>query len=42
MFSRTSGTIRRGAPILGEHAREILAEIGLTEEQIERLRTGES
>ena len=28
-FSRTPAEVRRGAPVLGQHSREILAEIGL-------------
>jgi crotonobetainyl-CoA:carnitine CoA-transferase CaiB-like acyl-CoA transferase len=34
-FSRTSGEVRRGAPVLGEHTREILGEIGYSSEEIE-------
>ncbi|MCB1645911.1 MAG: CoA transferase [Pseudomonadales bacterium] len=37
-FSRTTPEIRRGAPLHGEHNDEVLAEIGLTEEQISKLR----
>jgi crotonobetainyl-CoA:carnitine CoA-transferase CaiB-like acyl-CoA transferase len=31
--------VSRGAPLLGEHSREVLAEIGLTETEIEMLFT---
>jgi len=34
-FSRTSGEVRRGAPVLGEHTREVLGEIGYSSEEIE-------
>jgi crotonobetainyl-CoA:carnitine CoA-transferase CaiB-like acyl-CoA transferase len=37
-FSQTPCTVRRGAPVLGEHTAEILTEIGFTAEQIEGLR----
>ncbi len=36
-FSETPLSVRRPAPRIGEHGREILAEIGYGEEQIERL-----
>jgi crotonobetainyl-CoA:carnitine CoA-transferase CaiB-like acyl-CoA transferase len=36
-FSRTPGAVSRGAPVLGEHTREILTDIGYTKEQIEEL-----
>jgi crotonobetainyl-CoA:carnitine CoA-transferase CaiB-like acyl-CoA transferase len=36
-FSSTPCTVRRGAPVLGEHTAEILTEIGLTAEEIEGL-----
>lgn len=36
-FSRTEPQIRRGAPLVGEHTREVLAELGLDEERIESL-----
>jgi crotonobetainyl-CoA:carnitine CoA-transferase CaiB-like acyl-CoA transferase len=36
-FSRTPSTVRRGAPVLGEHTREILAEIEFTPEEAEKL-----
>lgn len=38
-FSATPGGPRSGAPILGEHTREILCEIGYNEEEIDRLVT---
>ncbi len=37
-FSRTPAAVLRGAPILGEHTREILAEIGFTADEIEELK----
>jgi crotonobetainyl-CoA:carnitine CoA-transferase CaiB-like acyl-CoA transferase len=33
-FSRTPAEVRRGAPVLGQHSREILAEIGCSAEEI--------
>jgi crotonobetainyl-CoA:carnitine CoA-transferase CaiB-like acyl-CoA transferase len=36
-FSRTPGAILRGAPVLGEHTREILGQIGFSSEEIEKL-----
>ncbi len=36
-FSATPGSIDRGAPVLGEHTREILAEYGYSKEEIEDL-----
>ncbi len=36
-FSRTPGAVGRGAPLLGEHTREVLAEIGVTEGEMEAL-----
>jgi crotonobetainyl-CoA:carnitine CoA-transferase CaiB-like acyl-CoA transferase len=33
-FSHTPSEVRRGAPVLGQHSREILAEIGFSAEQI--------
>lgn len=36
-LSATPGRVRRGAPVLGEHTREVLAEIGYSEPEIERL-----
>ncbi|HWW25298.1 MAG TPA: CoA transferase [Caulobacter sp.] len=36
-FSKTPSTIERGAPLVGEHTREILAETGRDAEQIEAL-----
>ena len=38
-FSRTPGGVSRGAPLLGEHTREVLAEIGVTEGEMEDLFT---
>ena len=36
-FSRTPASITRGAPVLGEHTREVLAEHGYSEQEIEKL-----
>ncbi len=36
-FSATPGGVRRGAPILGEHTREVLDEYGYTESEVEAL-----
>ena len=36
-LSETPGGVRRGAPVLGEHTREVLAEYGYDEADIERL-----
>ena len=36
-FSATPGEIRRLAPALGEHTREVLLECGLTEDEIGQL-----
>jgi len=38
-MSATPGTIRRGAPTLGEHTDELLEELGFTPEEISELRT---
>jgi crotonobetainyl-CoA:carnitine CoA-transferase CaiB-like acyl-CoA transferase len=38
-FSRTPGRIQRGAPVLGEHTREILVEMGFSEPEIEKLKS---
>jgi crotonobetainyl-CoA:carnitine CoA-transferase CaiB-like acyl-CoA transferase len=38
-FSETSGEVTRAAPLLGEHTREILAGLGYTSVEIERLRS---
>ncbi len=39
-FSATPGGVRRGAPVLGEHTREVLAEHGYADGEIERLIAG--
>ncbi len=36
-FSETPATIRRGAPVLGQHTREVLAEYGYSADDIDRL-----
>jgi crotonobetainyl-CoA:carnitine CoA-transferase CaiB-like acyl-CoA transferase len=36
-FSRTPSTVRRGAPLVGEHSREVLAESGYSAEAIKGL-----
>ncbi|PVE24932.1 CoA transferase [Microvirga sp. KLBC 81] len=36
-FSRTPSKVERGAPLAGEHTREILRESGMSDEQIDRL-----
>ena len=36
-FSKTPGSVRRGAPLLGEHTREVLAEFGYDENEIAAL-----
>ena len=36
-FSKTPGAIRRGAPMLGQHSKEILKEAGFAEDAIGRL-----
>lgn len=36
-FSRTPSSVKRGAPQVGEHSREILAEAGFADEAVERL-----
>jgi crotonobetainyl-CoA:carnitine CoA-transferase CaiB-like acyl-CoA transferase len=38
-FSRTPGAVLKGAPVLGEHTREILAEIGFSADQINQLKS---
>jgi crotonobetainyl-CoA:carnitine CoA-transferase CaiB-like acyl-CoA transferase len=37
-MSATPGTIRRRAPLLGEHTDEVLAEIGLDADRVADLR----
>jgi crotonobetainyl-CoA:carnitine CoA-transferase CaiB-like acyl-CoA transferase len=36
-FTRSPSRVRRGAPLAGEHTREILAGLGLTDEQVDGL-----
>ena len=36
-FDKTPGKIQRGAPILGEHSREVLKELGYDDEKIDKL-----
>lgn len=36
-FSKTPSTVERGAPVVGEHSREVLGELGLDAEAVERL-----
>ncbi|SME92290.1 Crotonobetainyl-CoA:carnitine CoA-transferase CaiB [Tistlia consotensis] len=36
-FSETPGAVTRPAPLLGQHTREVLAEIGLMDDEIDRL-----
>jgi crotonobetainyl-CoA:carnitine CoA-transferase CaiB-like acyl-CoA transferase len=36
-FSATPGKVRTGAPVYGEHTREVLREYGFDEQQIEAL-----
>jgi crotonobetainyl-CoA:carnitine CoA-transferase CaiB-like acyl-CoA transferase len=36
-FSRTPAGVRRGAPVLGQHTREILAEIGFSADEVEQM-----
>ena len=36
-FEQTPSTVRRGAPLTGEHSREILSELGYDDERIEAL-----
>jgi len=36
-FSKTPSTVERGAPLIGEHSREVLAQAGFDDASIERL-----
>lgn len=36
-FSKTPSAVERGAPVVGEHSREVLGELGLDAEAVERL-----
>ena len=38
-FAETPTTLRRGAPLLGEHTSEVLSELGLTRRDIDALQT---
>jgi crotonobetainyl-CoA:carnitine CoA-transferase CaiB-like acyl-CoA transferase len=38
-LSRSPGEVRRGAPLLGQHTDEILAELGFTAEKIGAFRS---
>ena len=37
LFSETPSTITRGAPVLGEHTREVLAEYGYSDDEVDQL-----
>lgn len=37
VFSKTPARIDRGAPLVGEHSREVLSELGLTSERVDAL-----
>ncbi len=39
-FTRTPPELRRGAPLHGEHTAEVLGELGLTRQEIDKLRAG--
>jgi crotonobetainyl-CoA:carnitine CoA-transferase CaiB-like acyl-CoA transferase len=39
-FSKTPCTVSRGAPLTGEHTRDVLREAGYTEDEIDRLVAG--
>jgi crotonobetainyl-CoA:carnitine CoA-transferase CaiB-like acyl-CoA transferase len=39
-FSKTPGEVTTGAPVYGEHTREVLREHGFSAEEIERLAAG--
>ncbi|MET3898096.1 crotonobetainyl-CoA:carnitine CoA-transferase CaiB-like acyl-CoA transferase [Devosia sp. UYZn731] len=41
-FEKTPASIERGAPLVGEHSREILAEIGYSSEQIQSFLVGDT
>jgi len=36
-FTRSPSSVRQGAPLAGEHTREILAELGVSEQQVDDL-----
>jgi crotonobetainyl-CoA:carnitine CoA-transferase CaiB-like acyl-CoA transferase len=38
-FTRSPSSVRQGAPLTGEHTREILAELGLSNRQVDELLT---
>ncbi len=41
-FSETPATVRSGPPTLGEHTRDVLGELGYSEERIESLYAAET
>jgi crotonobetainyl-CoA:carnitine CoA-transferase CaiB-like acyl-CoA transferase len=36
-FSETPGGVRTAAPVFGQHTREVLSELGYSDEEIDRL-----
>lgn len=41
-FEKTPATVERGAPLVGEHSREVLAEIGYSAAQVQALLAGDT